>query len=472
MEKPEKGVSKTITAIIAIIALVIGVLGGHFAAPQPVGVTTTVTATETRSVTVERSVTTQVTTTAPPTAHERVDITVWTNWPARYDDNAVGRILRENLGYDYVHVICEEKDTADIAELTLLAVQTGMGGPDVAQIEWDRAKPFYKSGGLLDLTDKVMPYKDKFSAFHWDAMTYKGRVYAVFYDLSSCGVMYRADLFAKYGLKTPDKWDSWDDVVTEGRKLKAQNKSAYMFRIYSAPSAMTFWIQAKGLQAWEVDPDGKVKLLIDSPEVIELFEWLDSLVKEGICFYEVPGSYWPELTDGTMLMDVPFPAWNSWFATTQVPPEMQALSGRWRVVEFPPFEKGKPTSGIWSGSMMAIPKHTKHPEEAWAYIYACTMSMEYFLRGPELFQEYPANAYLPMLERPELNQPYPYFNGSSPFTPCIKALEYMPIFTATEYHTTLFEQLGLAWTAIAVEGVPVATALKEVADNVRAEIAG
>jgi len=472
MEKHRDRISTPVTALIVIVALVIGIVGGYFVAPTPAGVTTTVTATETRTVTVERSVTTQVTTTAPPTTHERVDITVWTNWPARWDDNAVGRVLRENLGYDYVHVAHEEKDLGDIEELTLLAVQTGMGGPDVAQIEWPHVTAFYKSGGLLDLTDKVMPYKDKFPDFHWNMMTYKGRVYAVFYDLSSCGVMYRTDLFAKYGLKTPDKWDSWDDVVTEGRKLKAQNKSAYMFNVWNDPSIYLAFAQAKGVQVFEESPDGEIKVLLDSPEFIAVAEWLDSLVKEGICFYGDYASYWPPLTDGTMLMDVPFPAWNSWFATTAVPPEMQAMSGKWRVVEFPPFEKGKPTSCIWGGSVLAIPAHTKHPEEAWAYIYACTMSMEYFLRGPELFQEYPANVYLPMLERPELNEPYPYFNGSSPFTPCIKALQYLPQITVTEYYAVMEEQLGLAVNAIIVEGVPIETALKQAADNVRAEIAG
>ena len=100
------------------------------------------------------------------------------------------------------------------------ALKAGTGAPDVAQIEFQYIPTFSLTKSLVDLR----PYgaeaqKDKFVDWTWGQVTgTNGEIWAYPQDTGPMGMLYRKDIFDKYGIAPPK---TWDEFAAAARKLHA-----------------------------------------------------------------------------------------------------------------------------------------------------------------------------------------------------------------------------------------------------------
>ena len=72
--------------------------------------------------------------------------------------------------------------------------------------EW--VPDFVKMGILENLTDQMKSWSDfdKFPTSTWQVATIDGQIYGVPITASTRVLLYRSDLFDKYGISVPDTW--------------------------------------------------------------------------------------------------------------------------------------------------------------------------------------------------------------------------------------------------------------------------
>src|SRR6185437_927846 len=107
------------------------------------------------------------------------------------------------------------------------ALQAGSGAPDLCQIEYQYVPTFTITESLLDLRPHgASALKSKFVDWTWSQVSGpNGEVFAIPQDTGPMGMLYRKDIFDKYGIAVPK---TWDDFAAAARKLHAADPNVYL----------------------------------------------------------------------------------------------------------------------------------------------------------------------------------------------------------------------------------------------------
>ena len=117
------------------------------------------------------------------------------------------------------------------------ALQAGTGAPNVAQIEYQYVPTFSITGSLVDLR----PYgaealKSDFVDWTWGQVTGEGgEVWAIPQDSGPMGLLYRKDIFDKYGITTPPK--TWDEFLADAKTIHQADPKVYIADVPPAARA-------------------------------------------------------------------------------------------------------------------------------------------------------------------------------------------------------------------------------------------
>ncbi len=119
------------------------------------------------------------------------------------------------------------------------ALKAGTGAPDAAQIEFQYIPTFSLTKSLVDLR----PYgaealKDQFVPWTWQQVVGSGgEVWAVPQDSGPMGMLYRKDIFDKYGIAVPK---TWDEFAAASRKLHAADPKVFMTNLAQSQAGVWF----------------------------------------------------------------------------------------------------------------------------------------------------------------------------------------------------------------------------------------
>ena len=98
------------------------------------------------------------------------------------------------------------------------AISAGKGLPDVVMLEADRLASFAIQDALVDLTQYgANDVKGNFSDGAWKDVSQGDKVYAIPVDGGPMGMIYRTDVFEKYGITPPT---TWDEYAAAAQKVK------------------------------------------------------------------------------------------------------------------------------------------------------------------------------------------------------------------------------------------------------------
>jgi len=242
-----------------------------------------------------------------------------------------------------------------------------------------------------------------------------GPLYALPYVGNSQLFFYRKDLFAKYNLKEPGKWD---DVLTAAKTIQEKETTdktyGYVMRAAQGNAAVAdfmpiFW--AFGGEMF--DPNGKAT--VNTPQGIAALGFMLELGK-----YSPPGyasfnadEVGAHLLQGTAAMSINWPAWISSFAD----PAKSKVIGKMAFTSLPGnLKSGQAEIGNW---LIAIPRDSQNAQGAFDFLMWATSAAQMKLsaqRGnpptrkslfhdPELVAKYPS--YPAQLKSLESSRPRP-----------------------------------------------------------------
>ncbi|MFI6937368.1 ABC transporter substrate-binding protein [Streptomyces sp. NPDC050287] len=244
------------------------------------------------------------------------------------------------------------------------ALKAGQGAPDVVMLEFQELPTIQLTKGLLDMS-KYGANDDKgdYVDWAWKQVSDGDHVYAIPVDAGPMAMLYRADIFKKYGLKIPTTWAEYKD---EAAKLHKANPNAYMTDFGSDETAAG-WLQ--GLQ-WQAGarpydysasklPDIGVKL--NDAGAKQVYDYWGDLVKNKLVdtasyattdFYNglSTGKYATYLAAG----------WGPGYLSSVA----KKTAGKWRAAPLPQWTAGGSAQGDWGGSAFSVTSKTQHPKEA------------------------------------------------------------------------------------------------------------
>ncbi|TCO44966.1 multiple sugar transport system substrate-binding protein [Kribbella antiqua] len=238
------------------------------------------------------------------------------------------------------------------------ALKAGTGAPDAAQIEFQYIPTFSLTKSLVDLR----PYgaeglKDKFVPWTWNQVTgADGQVWAIPQDSGPMGMLYRKDIFDKYGITVPK---TWDEFAAAARKLHAADPKVYMTNLAQNQAGVWFGLlwQA-GVKPFENPTAESVKVNLNSDESKKLADYWGGLIKDGAVSADADfNDGWYQALNRGKYATWLTAAWGPVFLEGSA----KATSGKWRAAPLPQWEAGQNVSGNWGGSTTAVVQGTKNP---------------------------------------------------------------------------------------------------------------
>jgi lactose/L-arabinose transport system substrate-binding protein len=282
----------------------------------------------------------------------------------------------------------------DIHTKLATAIEAGTGAPDLSIVE-GYFMPTFAGPGVVDLTDKVEPYRDSVAPAKFVEVEADGRVWGIPWDLPPAVLLYRADLFEEAGItEIPETWDEYVNEL--GPKFAEDGR--YLMAIDPSTATAFYWYRALLAQIGSGYFDENGNVLLGDEKSIRVAQWMADAVENGaaltgVQYFEGP-TWWSALKDDKVASMVG--------ATWMV-------GMMWRAAPLPVFEDDDPPVTYLGGSSVIIPSQSTNQETAWAFAEHCLLTLEGNQTIFEATNVWPG--YLPMFADETFDTPDPYFGG-------------------------------------------------------------
>jgi multiple sugar transport system substrate-binding protein len=325
------------------------------------------------------------------------------------------------------------------------AIKAGSGAPDVVMLETDHVPSFVAQKGLVNLNDYgAKTYEKDFSAGAWDDETVNGGVYGIPVDGGPVGLLYRKDIFTKYGLTVPT---TWAEYMADAKKLKAAGSTTLMtdFPGNAANAYEAVLAQAGGENPFTVNGT-KLTIDVNSAGWKNIFDYWGQMVSQKLVGTEDSGTtdYNTHLVNGT---------YASVIAAAWEPGYLIGLQGgskgaEWAAAPLPQWDPSNPVQVNIGGSAFGVSTQATNKKlaaEVAEQIYSSTAALDYGSKSNIIFplnQPYTSTTSF-------VDYPYPFFNNQTVnkdvFVPASKAYKGLP---ASPFQDYFYDQLNQATVAV------------------------
>lgn len=326
------------------------------------------------------------------------------------------------------------------------AISAGSGAPDVMMIEGDRIPTFQVQDALVDLTD--LGYNDvkaNFSEGAWKDVSVGDAIYGAPVDGGPMGMIYRTDVFDKYGVTPPTTWSEFEATA---QKVKDAGGPVFASFAANQPAYVTALMYQSGAEPFTYDPanEGEIGIDLDSDEIKGVLDYWAGLVSKGLVGTE--DQFTPEYIAGVINGD-----YATYLSAAWAPGYLQgagvgegADAAVWATAPLPQWNTADPVSINWGGSAFVVSSQAKDPAlaaKAAFGVYADPASLDDGWKNQIIF---PLN--VDVLDSPEfLDYEVPFFSGEQAnkdvYVPAANAytgMTYTPI--GQYYYSALTKQIA------------------------------
>jgi arabinosaccharide transport system substrate-binding protein len=403
---------------------------------------------------------------------EPADVSCWVNIGLHVDFyNQMAELWNEKNPDRPINMICELYGWEDASNKLLIAIQSGVGLPEIADLNLQIAHSFLKGAEedipFVPLNDIVEKYKDKLVLSRFEKFSKFGKYYSIDFHVGAMLTYYNTEIMEKAGVDY-NSIVTWDDFIAAGRVVK-EKVGVPMVGIETSDQR-PFWPMIISQGSDYFDAQGNVT--IDSQINIDTLQFLyDLIYVEGIGAGTPGGNTnnetcWAWINNGNVASMV-MPSWYM----SRFLAYMPDLEGKIAIRPMPIFKEGDHVSAAIGGTETAVLKDSANAAIAKDFLEFAKLSDEGVLKIWEMLQFDPVRK--DAWDWPELNKPMPYFNNESPFAVMSKHKDDMPSPYLNEYSTSSQNYVKSAIFNAIGEGrsMTPAEALKQAADELRAEIA-
>lgn len=282
-------------------------------------------------------------------------------WNASHPDKPI-EIVSEVYPYDEMH------------NKLLIALQSGTGAPDLADIEISKFANYLKGSTppLVPINDIVEPEKDNLIMSRFENYAKDGQYYGVDYHVGATVMYYNTEILDQAGVDI-DSIITWDDYVEAGKQVV--EKTGTPMTTLEVTEHWSFYplISQQGSDFFGAD--GSVTL--DNETNIKTLEFLrDMLYVDNIAIPAHGGfhhseEYWAAMNEGAAASLI-MPMWYMGRFTSYMPD----LKGKIAIRPLPVWEEGGMRSAGMGGTGTVITNQTKSEAVAKEFLAFAKISKE------------------------------------------------------------------------------------------------
>jgi len=255
----------------------------------------------------------------------------------------------------------------------LIALQSGIGAPDIADIEINKFANFVQGSNpaLVELNDIVEPVKDNLIMGRLDNYAKDGKYYGIDYHVGAEVMYYNKEILDKAGVNADDI-KTWDDYIAAGKKVVAATGKPMTTIETTEHWSYYPLINMQGSDLF--DTNGKA--VMDNEVNIKTLQMLkDMLYKDKIAVVAPGGNhhseeYWAWMNKGNAA-SIWMPLWYMGRFVQYMPD----LKGKMIIRPMPVFPDGKKSAGM-GGTASVITKQSKNIEVVKQFMAEAKLSKE------------------------------------------------------------------------------------------------
>jgi multiple sugar transport system substrate-binding protein len=247
-------------------------------------------------------------------------------------------------------------------------VRAGVGGgasPDVVQGHAFSAAGQGLAQPLDDLWAAHLDADDFFPGAIED-VTWAGRRYGVPLDTNALVLMYNVDRFRMAGVPEPGPRLTFAEFEALARALTSADGQQRGFVVPNNAWWAYGWIKANGGETVEVGGDGKARLSLDAPQVVEAVSFLSGLIEKGYAF--PPRASDSHTGDAVALFASGAAAMHASGSWDLVALRKGLPGTAFGVALMPRGTTGATQGSAMGGSSMWVPRKSEHRELAFAFM--------------------------------------------------------------------------------------------------------
>jgi multiple sugar transport system substrate-binding protein len=235
------------------------------------------------------------------------------------------------------------------------AISAKKGAPDVIMLEADQLPGFEIQNSLVDLSSYgANDVKGKFSEGAWKDVSQGSAVYAIPVDGGPMAMIYRSDVFKKYGITKPPA--TWAEYATDAAKVKAAGGPVFGDLGSNVPAATTALMEQKGAKPFTYSLANKqdISINLDDQATKDVLNYWADLVKKKLV-----GTQDQFTTD--YITGVVGGKYATYISAAWAPGYLTGAGvgkgtekGKFAVAPLPQWDTSAPVSVNWGGSTFAV----------------------------------------------------------------------------------------------------------------------
>jgi arabinosaccharide transport system substrate-binding protein len=261
----------------------------------------------------------------------------------------------------------------DMHNKLLIALQSGVGAPDLVDIEIGKYANYLKGDiQLAPLNDIVEPELNNIVKARVDIYSKDGKYYGICFHVGAAVIYYNTELCDEAGIDWKNI-KTWDEYYEAGKKLKAALPDKYWASVESG-DVWHMWPMISSQGGDMLTKDGKPD--ISSAQMVKALEFNRKLLDEGIATV-APGNYhhseeFYALMNSGAIASIVMPMWYMDRFTDHMPD----LSKKIAIAPLPVWEAGQPRSVGMGGTGTSITAQCENPDLVKRFLSFAKLSKE------------------------------------------------------------------------------------------------
>jgi len=260
----------------------------------------------------------------------------------------------------------------DMHNKLLIALQSGVGAPDIVDIEISKFPNYLKGDPqLIPLNSIVEPELDNIVASRVDIYSKDGQYYGICFHVGASVMYYNMDILNEAGVNVEDII-TWDDFRKAGQQVL--EKTGVPMTTAETGDYWGFYPMLRSQGVDILTDDGKAN--VNTPEFLKAVTFLQDMIKEGTAVTAPGGGHHEEEYYGFMnnggAAAVTMPLWYMGRFTDY----MDDLDGKIMIRPNPVWEEGQPRSVGLGGTGTSITNQCDDPELAKEFLSFAKLERE------------------------------------------------------------------------------------------------
>ncbi|OKP90867.1 arabinose-binding protein [Paenibacillus helianthi] len=292
-------------------------------------------------------------------AHQKFYESMAASWNESHPDKAIA-LEATTIPYDDMHT------------KLLVALQSGVGAPDLVDIEQSKFPNFMKgTPQLVSLNDIVEPELGNIVKSRVEIYSKDKTYYGIDYHVGATVMYYNKEMLDQAGIN-PDTIKTWADFETAGKQML--DKTGKPMITFEGNGNWSWWPAISQQGSDQVDENGNVT--VDTPVNVKTMEFFQKMVKEGVAAVAPGAGHDTEEYFGYMdsggAASVFMPFWFMNRFTDHIPD----LKGKVIIRPMPAWVEGGNRSAGMGGTATSITNQAKNPDLIKEFLAYAKMSKE------------------------------------------------------------------------------------------------